>query len=604
MTVSTTTNKQSYTGNGVTTLYGFAIPFIAASDLQVYVAGVLQTLTTNYTISGSAPYPAGANVTFLVAPANGAAILIVRTRPYTQTLDLVANDPLPADNVEQLLGDHMVMLVQQLKEITDRSFTLPITDTSGASLTVPTPVASQFLGWNSAATALQNYAGTSGVATTAYWAAVIATASDTHLYVAAAGGNTSAMTVTTVPTYVAGAGSVVIFKAIATNTAGVTFNANGGGAVAIRVLTVGGKVALTGNEIINGNTYLVVHDGTNWILLNPTVDVTATIGDNTTKRATTAFVQNTFAATLGNNRIINGGFMTDQRNSGVSQTFTAGAALAYSVDRFYGYCTGANVTGQQIAGAGQDIYRYRFTGAASVTAVGFGTRLEAINTYDLNGQTAVLSVELANSLLTTVTWTAYYATTTDTFGTLASPTRTQIATGNFTVTSTVTKYSASMAIPSAATTGIEIVLTVGAQISGTWTIGAIQLELGAIASAFGFRQYPLELALCQRYYQILTCSSGNNLIAMGQAAGAGEAHAPIVLPVAMRATPTLGGTANLAFLTFNLGASAGGTIALVSSSTPNTAHIQTTGGAGLTAGNASGLFIIGGGNIATFSAEL
>lgn len=173
MTVSTTTNKQSYTGNGVTTLFGFPIPFIAASDLLVYVGGVLKTLTTDYTISGSAPYPAGANVTFVAAPANLAAILIVRSRPYTQTLDLVANDPLPADTVEQLLGDHMVMLIQQLKEITDRSFSLPITDTSGASTTIPTPAASQFLGWNSAGTALQNYAGVAGIAISAAMTPVV-----------------------------------------------------------------------------------------------------------------------------------------------------------------------------------------------------------------------------------------------------------------------------------------------------------------------------------------------------------------------------------------------------------------------------------------------
>ena len=52
------------------------------------------------------------------------------------------------------------------------------------------------------------------------------------------------------------------------------------------------------------------------------------------------------------NRIINGAMMIDQRNAGASQTFTAAAALAYSVDRWYGYCTGANVTGQQVAGSG------------------------------------------------------------------------------------------------------------------------------------------------------------------------------------------------------------------------------------------------------------
>ena len=125
------------------------------------------------------------------------------------------------------------------------------------------------------------------------------------------------------------------------------------------------------------------------------------------------------------NKIINGDMRIDQRNAGASQTFTAAAALAYSVDRWYGYCTGANVTGARVAGSSATQYRYQFTGAASVTGIGFGQRIEATNAYPLAGQAATLSVDLSNSLLTTVTWTAYYANTADTFGTLAAPTRTQ-----------------------------------------------------------------------------------------------------------------------------------------------------------------------------------
>ena len=201
------------------------------------------------------------------------------------------------------------------------------------------------------------------------------------------------------------------------------------------------------------------------------------------------------------NRIINGGTAVDQRNAGAAQTFTAAAALAYSVDRWYGYCTGANVTGQRVTGATAGQFYYRFTGAASVTAIGFGHRIEQLNSADLASSTAMLSVDLANSLLTTVTWTAYYATTADTFGTLASPTRTQIATGTFTVTSTVTRYNTNISVPAAATTGIEIVFTVGAQTSGTWTIGNVQLELGTVATPFERRSFGQELALCQRYFE-------------------------------------------------------------------------------------------------------
>jgi hypothetical protein len=187
-----------------------------------------------------------------------------------------------------------------------------------------------------------------------------------------------------------------------------------------------------------------------------------------------------------------------------SATITAGSTIAagYStVDRFYVYCTGANVTAAQVAGSGAVKNNLQITGAASVTAVGIGQRIEQLNSYDMAGSTATLSVNISNSLLTTVTWTAYYATTADTFGTLASPTRTQIATGTFTVNSTLTNYSTQISIPSAATTGIEIVFTVGAQTSGTWVIGNVQLEKGSTATSFDYRPYGTELALCQRYYQ-------------------------------------------------------------------------------------------------------
>jgi hypothetical protein len=201
------------------------------------------------------------------------------------------------------------------------------------------------------------------------------------------------------------------------------------------------------------------------------------------------------------NRIINGAMAADQRNGGASQSFTAAAALAYSVDRWYGYCTGANVTGQRVQGSVAGTFAYQFGGAASVTAIGFGQRIEELNSADLAGATATLSVDLANSLLTTVTWTAYYATTANTFGTLASPTRTQIATGTFTVNSTLTRYSANISISGAATTGIEIVFTVGAQTSGTWTISNVQLEPSTVATPFERRPHGAELALCQRYYE-------------------------------------------------------------------------------------------------------
>jgi hypothetical protein len=271
------------------------------------------------------------------------------------------------------------------------------------------------------------------------------------------------------------------------------------------------------------------------------------------------------------NRIINGAMVIDQRNAGAAQTITAAAALAYTVDRWYAYCTGANVTGQQVAGSTTPTVtqnRYRFTGAASVTAVGFGQRIEQKNSYDLAGSTCTLSADLAiSATLTTVTWTAYYATTTaDTFGSLASPTVTSIATGTFTVSSTVTNFTTNISIPAAATTGIQILFTVGALTAGlTWTIGNVQLEKGSTATSFDYRPYGTELMLCQRYYSgtMSYDLEVNGLTSVGYLAY-------LTLPQPMRgtmsATTTIGTQSNCSATT----------ITPNNSGTLNQARVQTT----------------------------
>jgi len=198
------------------------------------------------------------------------------------------------------------------------------------------------------------------------------------------------------------------------------------------------------------------------------------------------------------NRIINGAMQIAQRGtSGTSGSAAPTTSPVYPcVDRFYVYATGATVTASQTTTSG--VNYLSIAGAALVTSVGIGQRIEAVNSYDLAGSTATLSLNISNSLLTTVTWTASYANSNDNWSA-----KTQIATGTFTVTSTLTNYSAQITVPSAATTGIEIVLTVGTQLSGTWVVNNIQLEKNTVASTFNYRQYGTELALCQRYYQKL-----------------------------------------------------------------------------------------------------
>lgn len=235
------------------------------------------------------------------------------------------------------------------------------------------------------------------------------------------------------------------------------------------------------------------------------------------------------------NRIINGDFRIDQRSNGAALLYLANAS-AFCADRFYGYCFGANVNGQRItvAGTERDPNRYQFTGAVGVTGIGLGQRIEAANCRDMAGRTCRLSVGLANTLLTTVTWQAFHANTNDAFGSVAAPTKTLFASGTIGVNSTYSRYDVEVAVPAAATTGIEIVFTVAAQTSGTWTIGQVQLEIGDRVTPFEIRPVSLELEMCKRYYQWVSC----NVQWLSTAAGT-ALEVPLSW-IEMRVTPTVG----------------------------------------------------------------
>ena len=288
------------------------------------------------------------------------------------------------------------------------------------------------------------------------------------------------------------------------------------------------------------------------------------------------------------NRLINGQMQIAQRaTSGTSGSGVPTTTATYpSVDRWFAYGTGATVTVAQVAGATNTKNLIQLTGAASVTGAGIGQRIEAINCYDMAGQTVTLSANIANSLLTTVTWTAYYASSSDVW-----TSSTQIATGSWTVSSTIANYSAQIAIPSAATTGIQIIFSVGAQTSGTFQIGNAQLEVGLNATGFEYRQYGTELALCERYYEI----AGSGIVGIPNSATV--IYAVINYKVDKRATPSLSiSTTTPLCRQFSLGDRTG------SGSTASTAYADSssgtfaiTGFSGVTTGspgafNTAGLF--------------
>ena len=135
MTVSSTTSKVSYTGNGLTTAFAVPFYFLEAADLQVILrtgtTETVQALTTNYTVTG-AGVSSGGTVTMLTAPAAAVTVTIRRNIEATQETDLLPNDRLPAESLETAL-DKVTMLTQQLGEESARSIKFPASDAAMSS---------------------------------------------------------------------------------------------------------------------------------------------------------------------------------------------------------------------------------------------------------------------------------------------------------------------------------------------------------------------------------------------------------------------------------------------------------------------------------------
>lgn len=164
MTVNTTNSRSELNGNGVTVAFPVAFYFLENAHLLIYIGGVLQVLTTDYSVTG-AGVAAGGQVTFTTAPPVGVGnVVIIRDPDQLQATEYPPNDPFPAKSHETAL-DKLTMLVQRVRSLIGRSFTLPDSDSSGASTTVPAPQAGYLIGWNALGTALANFANTGGGST-------------------------------------------------------------------------------------------------------------------------------------------------------------------------------------------------------------------------------------------------------------------------------------------------------------------------------------------------------------------------------------------------------------------------------------------------------
>lgn len=131
MTISSTTNRNDYIGNGATSVYSYSFKIFAESDLLVTkrtTADVETTLvlTTDYTVTGEGE-TAGGTITLTAGNLpSGYALTIRRVRDLTQETDIRNQGDFYPEGHEDAF-DHFIMIDQQQQDEIDRSAKFPET---------------------------------------------------------------------------------------------------------------------------------------------------------------------------------------------------------------------------------------------------------------------------------------------------------------------------------------------------------------------------------------------------------------------------------------------------------------------------------------------
>lgn len=162
MTTSNTNNRSGpYNGDGVSTNFAVTFYFLLTTEILVTRLNADTTsdtlvLGTDYMVSG-AGVSSGGSITLTsgaVAP-TGSTITITPLPFIIQTQSYPATGTFPSLATEQGM-DRLTIIDLYLLEKLNRAITLNISS-SFTDISIPDPVGSTFLGWNTAGTNLQNY---------------------------------------------------------------------------------------------------------------------------------------------------------------------------------------------------------------------------------------------------------------------------------------------------------------------------------------------------------------------------------------------------------------------------------------------------------------
>ena len=269
----------------------------------------------------------------------------------------------------------------------------------------------------------------------------------------------------------------------------------------------------------------------------------ATGGATTTINGFTPTVSNM----AGRNRIINGNFDIWQRGT----SFTGNFYNSYGADRWSQgqYQSGAQSRQEVTLGQGpKSKYCMRVSDTtAEATRSALSQMVEHNNSIDLAGQTVTLSfwIRFSASSRPATSEFVYQLSEYDSIDPAHSSTgatrANDIVINNGSLPTVWTKYTHTVIVASTMKNiGARFLCAEQRAASSEgdfwYEIAEVQLEAGSVATPFEHRQYGQELALCQRYYQIISGIVGTGISATA-------IQTSLQFPVVMRTSPTVTGVA-------------------------------------------------------------
>lgn len=371
-------------------------------------------------------------------------------------------------------------------------------------------------------------------------------------------------------------GMAIMMKAANANTTTSTINVNGLGAVTIKK---GVSTNLAANDILTGQMCSLVYDGTNFQLNPPpstgtgsvtSVGVTSdTLTVTNTPITTSGNIDIELPTSMyGNNLIINGDFQVWQRGAGGSyaaNTITVGTWNVADRWKIAVYASSSAYVSQQ-AGSLTNTYCARVgrtNGNSDTSAILLYTNLfpDMVRGTASNYLTITFKARCGANYSPTASalgMTVYTGTSTsDQDGHNGAYTGTAtVINSNVTLTTSWQTFT----LTSAAAIGSTVTqICVNPSMTPTGTAGAadyfeitdVQLEIGALATAFERKTFNEQLALCRKYYiksflyttspaQSVGIDTGEFIWAALQAGSGSFNQSPMyVFPTQMRTTPTI-----------------------------------------------------------------